>query len=93
MPKLMQYRVVRRHLGDRMYEVGDTREARSDDVKHLVPHVLEEAGPAAFGGEGDHDDDGHTGGAAAKAEPKPLNKAEDAAPANKAASQRKSKGK
>ncbi|MDB5540532.1 MAG: hypothetical protein JWQ89_2259 [Devosia sp.] len=95
MSKLMNYRVVRRHEGDRMYEEGQTRTARSDDVKHLVPHVLEEIGPAAFGGNGDHDDNGETGGAAPaaeKAEPAPLNKAEPA-PANKAASPRKSKSK
>lgn len=101
MSKLMNYRVLRAHDGDRFYNEGDTRTARDVDVKHLVPNTLEEIGPAAFGGKGDHDDNGTTGGAAepvttasvAKAEPAPLNKAEYAAPVNKAASPRKSKGK
>lgn len=94
--QLMRYRVVREHIG---HAEGSTREAYENEVAHLVPHVLELIGPADFGGKGDHDADGKTGGAAPpveeppaeKAEPDPLNKAEDAAPANKAASQRKSK--
>lgn len=32
----MKFRTLRRHYGDRMYEPGDEREAREDDVKHLV---------------------------------------------------------
>src|SRR5690606_494097 len=98
MTKLMNYRVLRPHDGARFYSEGETRTARATDVKHLIPNVLEEIGPADFGGKGDHDDNGETGGAAApveaevKSEPAPLNKAETAAPANKAASSRKSKG-
>ena len=101
MTKLMNYRVLRPHDGDRFYNEGETRTARDTDVKHLIPNVLEEIGPAELGGKGDHDDNGKTGGAAepvttasvAKAENAPLNKAEPAASANKAASPRKSKGK
>ena len=97
MSKLNRYRVVRKHYGDKAYAVGDIRDAAPGEVAHLVPHVLELVGPAAFDGKGDHDGDGNTGGAAPaiepaeKAEPEPLNKAEPAAPANKAASPRKSK--
>jgi hypothetical protein len=97
MPKLNRYRVVREHYGDKAYAEGDIRDAVEGEVAHLVPHVLELVGPAPFGGKGDHDDNGTTGGAAdpvaEKAETEPLNKAESAAPVNKAASQRKSKGK
>lgn len=32
----MMYRVLRQHLGDRMYLPGDTREAAVADVVHLV---------------------------------------------------------
>lgn len=80
MSKLTKYLVVRQHEGDRLYAEGDTRVAMSDDVKHLVPHVLERVGDA--------DDE-----PAAKAEPAPLNKAEVVVSATKAASQRASKGK
>jgi hypothetical protein len=92
MPKqLMKYRVVREHIG---HAEGTVREAYPEDVGHLVPHVLDPIGPASFGGKGDHDGDSATGGAAAeKAEQPSLNKAEGAAPANKAARSRKSKGK
>jgi hypothetical protein len=104
MTKLMNYRVLRPHDGDRFYREGETRTAKDTDVKHLIPNVLEEIGPADFGGKGDHDGDGKTGGTAPavevvlapvaeKAETEPLNKAESAAPANKAASSRKSKRK
>lgn len=31
-----KYDVIRRHFGDRQYEVGDIREARREDVRHLV---------------------------------------------------------
>lgn len=101
MSKLTDYRVLRQHDGDRFYNEGETRTARSDDVQHLIPKVLEEIGPSAFGGDGDHDDNGKTGGAAkpivipakAKADRAPLNKAVAAAPANKAARSRKSKAK
>jgi hypothetical protein len=64
--ELTRYRVLRGHDGDRSYVEGETREAQSADVAHLVPRVLEPLGPAS------------------KSEAPPLNKAEDAAPANKA---------
>ncbi|MGE4339155.1 MAG: hypothetical protein AB7E55_24750 [Pigmentiphaga sp.] len=61
----MKFRVIRQHLGDRMYWPGDEREATEGDVAHLVrAGVLEPL--------------------SAKAEPKPNNKAEKGAPANKA---------
>ena len=97
MPKqLMKYRVVREHYGEKPYVTGDTREAYEHDVAHLVPHVLVLDGPVEAGGK---DADEHDEAApsadrpAAKAEDAPLNKAESAAPANKAASSRKSKSK
>jgi hypothetical protein len=40
------FTVVRRHLGDRMYEVGETREGSKAELKHLIPHVLEEVAGA-----------------------------------------------
>lgn len=80
MSTLKEYRVVRRHTGDKAYAVGDIREAREADVKHLVPHVLQPIGDAP---EAPAEPEG-------KAEPAPLNKAE-VAPANKAARRRKSK--
>jgi hypothetical protein len=89
MSKLTDYRVVRPHDGDRFYNDGDTRTARAEDVKHLVPHVLEEIGPSAFGGNGDHAVE--SAQPAEKAEQPPLNKAVPAAPANKAVRSRKSK--
>jgi hypothetical protein len=36
-----KFRVVRRHHGDRFYEVGDIREGKKADLAHLVPSVLE----------------------------------------------------
>lgn len=63
------YLVIRKHIGDRQYLPGETREGTGLD--HLVPHVLEPI--------------------KAKAEPAPLNKAEDAAPVNKAFNGRKAK--
>lgn len=32
----MKFTVMRRHLGDKMYEPGDEREASEGDVSHLV---------------------------------------------------------
>lgn len=72
MAKLTRYRVLREHDGDRFYNTGETREARAADVAHLVGRVLEPLGEVEAA------DD------AEKGEPAPLNKAEDAAPANKA---------
>lgn len=74
MTKLTEYRVLRQHEGDRFYNEGDTRTAAAGDVKHLIPNVLEEIGPAAEPVEAPKE----------KAEPAPDNKAEGAAPANKA---------
>ena len=72
--KLTRYRVLRDHDGDRSYTEGETRDAMSGDVAHLVGRVLEEIGPAP---ETEPASD-------AKSEPAPMNKAEGAAPANKA---------
>ncbi|HEV2552721.1 MAG TPA: hypothetical protein VGV17_03040 [Bosea sp. (in: a-proteobacteria)] len=77
--KLQKFRVLRDHDGDRFYLPGDIREANPSEVAHLVGKVLE---PAKDAGEWD--------GEAAKAEPTPKNKAEGAAPANKASGRRKS---
>lgn len=68
MAELTRYRVLRNHDGDRFYTEGEMRDARSDDVKHLVGRVLEEIGPVP----------------AEKADDPPANKAEAGAPANKA---------
>lgn len=64
------FTVVRRHDGDRTYDVGETREGTMAELGHLVPKVLV---PASNG---------------VKAERSPQNKAEGAAPANKAATGR-----
>lgn len=64
-----KYRVVREHIGDKPYAVGDERTASPGDVAHLVPNVLKDLGPVKAEAE--------------KAEAKPKNKAE-AKPANKA---------
>ena len=77
MPKLNRYRVLREH-GE--FVEGQTRDALASDVAHLVPHILELVGPVEEP-------------EAAKSEAEPLNKAEPAAPANKADRQRASKGK
>lgn len=98
MAEKLKWKVLRGHDGDRFYNEGDERIGTRAELGHLAPNTLEEIGPVAFGGKGDHDDNGDTGGAAkpittpAKAEPEPLNKAEPA-PANKAASSRESKRK
>ena len=70
----MKYKVMRRHLGDRMYEEGDEREANASDVKHLLDRgILKAVREKAEEPE-------------AKAEgPAPKNKAVGAAPANKKA--------
>lgn len=99
MAEKLKYKVLRGHDGDRFYNEGEERVGTKAELGHLVPNVLELIGPVAFDGKGDHDGNGETGGAAepittpAKAEPAPLNKAETAAPANKAASSRASKRK
>lgn len=75
MAEKLSWKVKRRHMGDRFYEVGDTREATFAEVKHLVGTVLEDDPQPV----------------SEKAESAPLNKAEVAAPANKAATGRKGK--
>lgn len=66
--QLTRYRVLRGHEGDRFYSEGETRDALPTDVAHLVGRVLEPLGLVPR----------------AKAETVPKNKAEGAAPANKA---------
>jgi hypothetical protein len=36
MEMIMKYDVLRRHIGDKLYEQGDQREAEERDVAHLV---------------------------------------------------------
>lgn len=36
------YEVIRPHYGEKQYDVGDEREADSNDVAHLVPDTLKE---------------------------------------------------
>lgn len=33
---MMKFKVLRRHLGDKLYEPGDEREATRGDVEHLI---------------------------------------------------------
>ncbi len=83
--KKHKYRVVREHHGDRFYAEGDERIETPVSVKHLVPHVLEDLGPADAEPAPEPEAD------AEKAEPEHQNKAEDdpqnkaitASPANK----------
>lgn len=76
MADIMKWKVLRQHEGDHMYREGETRLGTKADLGHLSPKVLELVGPA---------DDG------AKSEQPPLNKAEGASKANKAATGRKAK--
>lgn len=64
------FKVIREHYGDKAYAAGDTRTADPNDVKHLVPHVLEPVKKARATD-------------AEKAEPPSANKAEKASPKNK----------
>jgi hypothetical protein len=70
------YRVIREHEGERFYRPGEERVARPTSVAHLVPPCLEEIGDAPD---------------QAKSEEAPLNKAEPAAPANKASGRKANK--
>lgn len=36
------YRVVRRHDGDKPYQVGDVREGYEHELRHLIPSCLQE---------------------------------------------------
>jgi len=76
----MKFRVLREHGA---FVEGDVREAEEAEVAHLIPKCLELIGPA-----GSKEEE-----LAAKAEPAPNNKAEPAAPANKAATGKKGKAK
>lgn len=76
MGQIMLWKVVREHEGDRKYVEGETREGSESDLGHLVPKVLELIGPKPADSEQE----------AAKSETaSEKNKAEGAAPANKAA--------
>jgi hypothetical protein len=33
---MQKFTVIRQHFGDRLYQVGDTREALASDVAHLI---------------------------------------------------------
>lgn len=76
MAEIMNWKVLRRHDGDRLYEEGDIRTGTKAELGHLAPKTLELLGPTITSG---------------KAKAAPLNKAESAAPANKAATGRKAK--
>lgn len=41
---IKRYEVLRSHSGDKEYAVGDVREAREQEVKHLIPRCLRELG-------------------------------------------------
>ncbi|MET4636168.1 hypothetical protein [Kaistia defluvii] len=43
----MKFKVIREHLGDRFYKVGETREAQRGDVAHLIGTTLAPSGKAA----------------------------------------------
>ncbi|CDX49216.1 conserved hypothetical protein [Mesorhizobium plurifarium] len=73
MTEKLQWKVLRGHEGDRIYKEGDIREGTRAELGHLEGKTLELIAPAK----------------AEKAEPAPKNKAEGAAPANKAAKRRK----
>jgi hypothetical protein len=52
MEATMKFEVMRRHLGDKIYEPGDTRDASENEVAHLVKagilrKAAEKAEPAA----------------------------------------------
>lgn len=41
------FKVVRRHIGDREYGVGEIRSGTLADLGHLVPHILQPLGAKA----------------------------------------------
>lgn len=43
----MKFKVIREHLGDRFYQVGETREAQRADVAHLIGKSLALPGKTA----------------------------------------------
>ena len=73
MTDILQWKVLRRHEGDRLYEEGETREGTKAELGHLEGKVLERIQPAK----------------PEKSEAVPMNKAEGASPANKATKRRK----
>jgi hypothetical protein len=87
MAKLMLYRVLREHQGEKPYVTGDDRIADPDAVSHLVPNVLEEVGPAPEEPAPDDANAEKAEGASTETKSEgasPSNKAETAAPARKA---------
>lgn len=40
---MQKYKVIREHVGDRHYNVGDEREANENDVAHLIGRCLVKA--------------------------------------------------
>lgn len=77
MTKLVSYKVLRGHLGDKItedgivqhyFEPGETREANPTVVKHLVPLTLED--PEAEKADGDHEDKSEGDSIENKAAPK-----------------------
>lgn len=87
MAQKLKWKVIREHTGDRFYHEGDTRIGTAADLGHLDGKLLALIGPAE-----DAEPTTESAAPAAKADPEPLNKAEPAAPANKAARSRRSKG-
>ena len=99
MAQKFKWKVIREHTGDRFYPEGDTRIGTKADIGHLEGKLLELVGPAE-----DEPSEGKAGADISpssdltapngeKSDPIHLNKAEPAAPANKADRQRASKGK
>lgn len=80
MAEVLNWKVVRGHLGERWYEVGETRTGTRAELGHLAPNNLELIVSDLDDEEGE------------KSEDTPQNKAEGAAPANKAAIGRGRKG-
>jgi hypothetical protein len=76
MSKMVTYKVLRSHEGDRFYKDGETRELSTADAKHLVDlGVLEEAVSGSEKAEMPPEN---------KQEASPLNKAELAATSKRA---------
>lgn len=45
-----RFKVIRAHEGDRHYNVGEIREGNANELRHLVPQVLQDLGPVAAEG-------------------------------------------
>jgi hypothetical protein len=91
MAQKLKWKVIREHTGDRFYPEGDVRIGTKADLGALEGRLLELIGPDENEAGDETASESADEAAAEKAEPEHLNKAEDAAPANKADSQRKSK--